>query len=268
MKAILAFMRASWLTASSYRVSMVLSLVGVVGSIIPVFFIAKALQPVMSNAIHGEGDQYFAFLLVGSLTFLFIPLAVSALPSTITGSITSGTLEAVLGTPTSMPVMLMGMMSYSFAWTAIRAGLMLVAGWFLGASISWSQLPAATLVLLLIVVSYIPVGLVAAALYLAFRTSGPLGTAVLILSSLLGGVYYPTRVIPSWLEHVSGAIPLTYGLRALRRVLLNGASISDGAVASDVGVLIAMTFVMFVVAAWLFSAAMRYARRTGSLSYY
>lgn len=266
MRAILAFMRASWLTASSYRVSMVLSLLGVVGSVIPVYFIARALQPLMSNAIRGEGEQYFAFLLVGSLTFLFIPLAVSSLPSTITGSINSGTMEAVLGTPTSMPVMVVGMMSYSFAWTALRAGLMLVAGWFLGASINWIHLPSAVLLLLLIIISYVPIGLISAASYLAFRTSGPLGAGVLILSSLLGGVYYPTHVIPSWLEHVSGAIPLTYGLRALRRVLLDGASLSS--VASDVVILLVMTAFLFAIATWIFSVAMRYARRTGSLSYY
>lgn len=266
MRSILAFMRASWLSASSYRVSMVLSLVAVIGTVIPVYFIARALQPLMSNAIQGEGHQYFAFLLIGSITFLFIPLAVSSLPSTITSSITSGTMEAVLGTPTSLPIMLLGMMGYSFAWTAIRASVMLIAGAVLGASISWTQLPFAMILLLLIILAYVPIGLMAAAAYLAFRTSGPLVPAVMVISSLLGGVYYPTHVVPSWLEHVSGAIPLTYGLRALRRVLLEGASLMS--VRTDVGILLLMTVVLFAAGGWMFSAAMRYARRTGSLSYY
>jgi ABC-2 type transport system permease protein len=266
MRQILAFMRASWLTASSYRVSMVLSLIAVTGTVIPVFFVAKALQPVMSSVIQGEGHQYFAFVLVGSITFLFIPLAVSSLPRTITSSITSGTMEAVLGTPTSMPIMLIGMMGYNFAWTALRASLMLMAGAVLGASIGWAQLPAAMILILLIILAYVPIGLMAAAAYLAFRTSGPLIHGALILSSLLGGVYYPTHVVPSWLEHVSGAIPLTYGLRALRQVLLEGASLMS--VRTDVGILLLMTVLLFAAGGWLFSAAMRYARRTGSLSYY
>lgn len=266
MRSILAFMRASWLTASSYRVSMVLSLTAVVASVIPVYFIAKALQPMMSSAIQGEGSQYFAFLLIGSITFSFIPLAVSSLPGTITGSITSGTMEAVLGTPTNMPTMLMGMMSYNFVWTALRAALMLIAGWILGASIDWIQLPAAMLLLALIIVAYIPIGLIAAASYLAFRTTGPIAMGVLVVSSLLGGVYYPTHVVPSWLEQISGVIPLTYGLRALRQVLLEGASLMS--VRGDVGMLLLMTAVLFAVGGWVFSVAMRYARRTGSLSYY
>lgn len=266
MRKILAFMRASWLNASSYRVSMVLSLVGIVGSVVPIYFIARALQPLMSNAIRGEGSQYFAFLLVGSATFAFLPLAVKALPSTLTSAITSGTMEAVLGTPTSMPVMLTGMVGYNFAWTLVRVGLMLVAGWVLGATIDWVQLPSALLLLFLIIIAHVPIGLIAAAIYLAVRTTGPLPTAVMLVSSLLGGVYYPTHVVPSWLEHISGAIPLTYGLRALRQVLLEGASLS--AVRTDVGILLLMTALLFAAAIWMFSAALSYARRTGSLSYY
>lgn len=266
MRAILAFTRASWLTASSYRVSMVLSLLGVVGTVIPVYFIAGALQPVMSKAIHGEGQQYFGFLLVGSITFLFIPLAVSSLATTITSSVTSGTMEAVLGTATRLPVILIGMMGYSFAWTAIRAAVMLAAGAALGASISWAHLPSAMLLLLLIILAYVPIGLIAAAAYLAFRTSGPLVTGVMAVSTLLGGVYYPTRVVPSWLQHVSGAIPLTYGLRALRHVLLDGGSLMS--VRHDLAVLFVMTLGLFIAGVVSFSAAINYARRTASLSYY
>jgi ABC-2 type transport system permease protein len=266
MRAILAFMRASWLTASSYRVSMIMSLVTVVGSVIPVYFVARALQPMMSSAIQGEGHQYFAFLLIGSITFMFVPLAVSALPGTITSSITSGTMEAVLGTPTSMPAMIAGMMSYSFVWTALRGVLMLIAGAVLGASISWTQLPSALLILGLIILAYIPIGLMSASAYLAFRTAGPIAMGVMVLSSLLGGVYYPTHVVPSWLERVSGLIPLTYGLRALRHVLLDGASLLS--VRNDLGILLLMTGFLFAVGGWLFAIAMRYARRTGSLSYY
>ena len=154
MRSILAFVRVGWLTASSYRLSMILSLLGVAGGIVPVYFISKALQPLMGQAIRGEGNQYFGFLLIGMLTFSFIPLAVSSLPSTITSTINNGTMEAVLGTPTSMPMMLIGMMGYPFIWGVMRATMMLLAGSVLGASIAWTQMPSAFFVLLLIIFAY------------------------------------------------------------------------------------------------------------------
>jgi ABC-2 type transport system permease protein len=266
MKAIAAFVRASWLSASSYRVSMALSLVGVIGSVVPVYFIARALQPMMQRVIQGEGQQYFAFVVVGTLTFSFIPIAVKGLPDAITSSINSGTMEAVLGTPTGMPVMLIGMMGYSFIWTFARASLMLAAAGVLGASIAWPHVPAAMAVLTLIVLAYVPIGLISAAAYLAFRTTGPIAAGIMVLSTLLGGVYYPAKVIPSWLQHISGFIPLTYGLRALRRIMLEGASLMS--VGRDIGILLTMTVFLLAAGIWIFAVAMRYARRTGSLSYY
>jgi ABC-2 type transport system permease protein len=266
MRAIGAFIRASWLSASSYRVSMAISLFGVVGAVIPVYFVAKALQPMMGHVIQGEAHQYFAFVLVGTITFSFLPLAVKGLPDAITGSINNGTMEAVLGTPTSMPVMFAGMMGYSFVWALVRAALTLLAGWVLGASIAWHQVPAAALVLALLIIAYVPIGLISASAYLAFRTTGPLAAGVLVLSTLLGGVYYPAKVVPAWLQHISGFIPLTYGLRALRKVMLEGASLRT--VGSDVAMLVLMATVLLCIGLWVFRSAMSYARRTGSLGYY
>lgn len=266
MRTVIAFVRASWLTASSYRISMIVSLLGVVGSVVPVYFVSKALQPMMAHVIRGEGGQYFAFVLIGSLTFSFLPIAVQALPNAITSSINNGTLEAVLASPTSVPAMLAGLLGYNVLWTVLRALLMLAAGAVLGASIAWHQAPAAALLLALIVFAYVPIGIITAAMYLAFRTTGMITTGVLVLSTLLGGVYYPTRVVPSWLEQISGLIPLTYGLRALRRVLLDGASLLS--VRGDIGMLLLMTIVLFGFASIAFAGAFRYARRIGSLSYY
>jgi ABC-2 type transport system permease protein len=266
MRSILAFVRVGWLNASSYRLSMILSLIGVSSSIVPVYFISKALQPLMGQVIRGEGGQYFGFLLVGMLTFSFIPLAITSLPNTITTTINNGTMEAVLGTPTSMPAMLVGMMGYPFIWATMRATAMLLAGSLLGASIAWIQAPSAFFLLLLIILAYVPIGLISASMYLAFRTTGPIATAVIAVSTLLGGVYYPSHVVPSWLLPVSKFVPLTYGLRALRRVLLEGASLLS--VWQDVVTLLLMTVFLFAIGGSLLAAAMRYARKTGSLSYY
>lgn len=266
MRAAFALVRASWLSASSYRLNMLISLVGVSAAVVPIYFVANALQGTMANAIKHEGHQYFGFLLLGTVVFSFLPIAINSLPTTIASSIGNGTLEAVLGTPTKLPVLLAGMTGYGFFFTAARALLTIVAGALLGAAISVTQLPAAALILVLIVLSYIPFGLLAAASVLAFRTASPLGRGVLILSGLLGGVYYPTHVIPSWLKAFSAFIPLTYGLRALRRVLLDRVPLT--AVASDVGMLTLFTVALLAIGIAAFAWALRYARQQGSLSHY
>lgn len=266
MREALALVRASWLSAVSYRLSMVFSIAGLAAVVVPVYFVANALQPLLAEAIAGEGGQYFAFVLVGMITLNYLADAVQSLPGAIRGGVNTGTLEALLSTPASLPSLLGGLTAYDFIWTSIRAAIFLLAGWVLGAEYAWDRVLSAVGILLLIVLSYLPFGLLTAAMVLAFRTTGPLPRLVLLLSGLLGGVYYPTTVIPSWLQHVSDAIPLTYGLRALRQVFLEGMPLA--AVTMDLAILAAFTAVLLAVSLWAFASALQYARRTGTLAQY
>jgi ABC-2 type transport system permease protein len=266
MRETLALMRASWLTASSYKLSMIMSLGGLVLTILPLYFIAGALQPVMADRIGGEGGHYFGFLVVGMLALSLLAAAVNGLPRALGSGIGNGTLEAMLATRARLPAILAGMIGYGFAWTALRGAVALVLAVVLGARLSAEHSVLALGILLLIVAASLPIGLLAGAMILAFRTPGPLPQLALLVSGLLGGVYYPTSAIPSWIQSLSHVVPLTYGLRALRRVWLEGASLGD--VASDVGILAAIAVVLFAVGSAVFALALRHARRAGTLAHY
>lgn len=266
MRSVLALVRAGWQTAASYRLRLVLSILALTFTVVPVYFVANALQPMMADTIAGQGTEYFGFLIVGMATFLLLPVAVRALPDSIGSGLRTGIFDALLGTPARLPSILAGLVGFDLLWALLRLAVLLAAAWLLGAHVAWERIAPAALVLLLIVASYVPFGLFAGALVLAFRTSGPLPQGVLALSALLGGVYYPTDVIPSWIRTVSNFVPLTYGLRALRTVLLEGAPFS--AARLDIVLLLAMTALLLVAATLTFAAALRYARRAGTLTQY
>jgi ABC-2 type transport system permease protein len=144
--------------------------------------------------------------------------------------------------------------------------LLLAAGTLFGAHVAVAGIPASLLILALIILAYVPFGIIGAALVLAFRTTGPILTGILVLSGLLGGVYYPTHVIPSWIRSVSEVVPLTYGLRALRQTLLEGDSLR--AVAPDLLALVGFVLVLMSIGIMTFMMAMHYARRAGTLAQY
>ena len=102
MRRLLALIRADALTTFSYRLQTIVWLGGMVVTIVPLYFVAQALQPVMTNAIAGEGRQYFGFLLVGIIAVLLLTTALNALPDGIRSGIGRGTLEAMLATPTPL----------------------------------------------------------------------------------------------------------------------------------------------------------------------
>lgn len=266
VRPLLAMVRAGWLAAASYRISMVTSLLWLGLSMVPIFFITSALDPIMAKAIENEGGQYFAFLLAGNATIVLVLFAVNALPTALRSGINNGSLESMLYTPTPVPVLMAGMVSYSFLWNVARVAVLICAGWVLGARGSTGGLVPGGLILLLIVLVHLPFGLFEAAVVVAFRVRTPVATVVLTLSTLLGGVYFPTHVIPSWMGELSAFLPLTYGLRALRRVALDGAPLIS--VASDIAKLSAFMVILLAGSVAAFAWALRYARRSGTLGHY
>jgi len=266
MRKISALVRATWLTAKSYRMSLLFSFGGLAVAFVPLYLAARALQPVAADSIQAEGGEYFGFLVLGLVATSLINFAMRALPGAISSGIASGTLEALLATPTRLVTLLAGLVAYPFLLTIARSVLFLVGMVLVGTSVVWTGVPLAIAVLALILVAHLSIGLAAAALHLVFRTSGPLTSAVLTVSTLLGGVYYSTNVIPEVIRPLSAAVPLMYGLRALRRALLSGEPV--GAVAADVGILATFAAVGLAVGFTAFGWALRYARRAGTLAQY
>lgn len=265
-KTIRALTRASWLQAKSYRLSLAMQLGGLLVSVVPTFFIARALQPMMENVIAGEADQFFAFVLVGSISLSLVTAGMSTLPGAISGGVSTGYFEALLMTRAPVGGILAGLTSYGLLVTLVRSTVLLSAGWLLGARIAWGLIVPALLVLALIYAAHWGLGLISAALVIAFRTSGPLTQGVTALSVLFGGVYYPVSAIPSWLGSIAAVTPLAYGSRALRRVLLLGDA--SAAWSADVGMLASMAVLLLMAGGFAMHAALRYARRVGSLGTY
>lgn len=266
MNKVVALSVAQWRVVKSYRLQTVLSFAGLVFTVVPLFFIAQAVQPVMANSIRAEGGDAFGFLLMGTIAILLVTVALSVIPNAVAGGIGTGTLEALLATPTSMPTLFAGMVAFPLLMASLRAAVLLVSGVLLGMHISPAGLPAALVAVGLLLLAHLAIGLGGAAMVLAFRTAGPLSRLVLVASTLLGGVYYPTHVIPSWLQSVSEILPLSYGLRAVRMLLLQGAPLA--AVARDLGILAGETALLLALGIAALSIALRHARHQGTLAQY
>lgn len=266
MRSVLALMRASFLTATSYRLGMVMSVGALLASVVPLYFITGALQPVAEKSIQLEGGQYFGFVVVGIAATLLLSSAVASVSTALTGTISSGTLEALLVTRTPLIQVLIGLTGYSLVWSALRASVLVAGAAMLGARVDATAVPISVLILVLMVVAYYAIGLFAGALVLVFRTSGPLVGLTIGVSGLLGGVYYSTTVIPSWLQHLSGVVPLRYALRPLRMLLLGDASYAEAL--PEILQLALFAVGLLAPGIIAFSMALQRARRAGTLAQY
>ncbi len=71
---------------------------------------------------------------------------------------------------------------------------------------------------------------------------------VLVPQVLLAGIFWPVTSLPEALEAVARVMPLTYGVEALREVLVKGADLASAALALDIAVLTGITVALMVLA--------------------
>ncbi|HET9796850.1 MAG TPA: ABC transporter permease [Gemmatimonadaceae bacterium] len=276
MRSALALMRVSFLTAASYRLAMFVSVASLVLQIVPTYFIGKTLDPFMAPAIAGQGSDYFGFLVVGTVAYLLLAAAVDALPRALERGISTGTLELIFSTPSSVASLLVGLTGYELLWTLARALVVFAAAAAFGFHAHWARAPEAFVVLSMVVATYFGFGMVAGAMVIAFRRTASLQVIVIVGSALFGGVSYPPSLIttalarysdaPTWIARIADVVPLTYGLRAVRRLIIDGETAR--AVLGDVAILAAFCVACLALGSFAFAAALRRARAEGTLSQY
>jgi ABC-2 type transport system permease protein len=266
VRKVLAIVRNDLLTRGSYRLQILVSFASLFGLLIPIYFVTRALEATMKSSLQGEGGDYFTFVLVGMIVMRYCTAVVNSLPTAFTAALRFGTLEALFATPTPVRVLVAGMSGFPILWATAEASVLAAAGAFLGARIQLAYLLPGVVILALIVLAYLSFSIFGVALLLAFRTTGAIPGAILLATNLVSGVFYPVHVIPTWVQKLSAVLPLTYGLQALRRTILNGASLQVTWV--DLATL-CLFLIVLLPASWLaLTLSLRYARRTGTLAQY
>ncbi|MCC7055602.1 MAG: ABC transporter permease [Gemmatimonadaceae bacterium] len=267
MSRMLAVARAYALGMLTYRTRTLVSLVSVLVAVIPVYFVAGALQPIAAKAIASESTEYFTYLIVGSVASFIVVEAVSAIPSFVSSYINSGTLEQLLTTPIRWPSLMAGLSLYGFGWVAMRALVLMLTAWVWATStIHWLRLPELLVIFALLALTYLGVGLVAGALVVLVRSSLFIPQAVGAFSALLGTVYFPVRVLPPLFAPLAAFVPTTPALRAARQVMLLDAPLAS--VVPEFVQLCGWTAASLAIGGTCFHLALRHARRAGTLSQY
>jgi ABC-2 type transport system permease protein len=249
----------------SYRLSFVLQFLGILFSIASFYFVGQVFGVQASPYLESYGGDYFSFVLIGIALTGYQSIALYAFSGVIQSAQSTGTLEAMLTTPTRLSTILLGSSMWNFVFTSFRVLLYLIAGVvFFGARFGGANLLAALVILVLTITSLGGIGILSASFIMVFKRGNPINFLLGSFSTLLGGVYYPVEVLPRWLQILARFYPLTYSLQAMRRALLTGASF--GALARELGFLFAFSVVLLPLGLAAFRYAVQQAKRDGSLT--
>ncbi len=263
---LLAFLRRDLREALTYKFTFVYSLVGIFFSTATFYFVAK-LIPGAAPSLAPFGGDYFSFAVVGVAFASLLGVFQEGLPGVIRNAQTSGTLEALLVTQTSAPTVLLGSSLYSLAFQSLRTVLHLVLALAVfGLKLGHVNWLGVLVVFFLTAVCFLSLGILSASFILVFKMGNPLSWIFGSVSGLLGGMVFPVAVLPAWIRWASFLLPVTYSLNGMRRSLL--ASVGFSAILPDIAALAAFNVVLLPLSLAAFRAAIRKAKKDGTLTHY
>ncbi len=260
------FLRKDFLIETSYRSTFIFQMLGILASAFVWYFIARIFNPDLKTA-GLEGIDYFSYLLFGLAFHRYLSAALASYASRLRNEQLTGTLEAMLASPTGAGSIVLGSSLWDFVMASLQVLGYILVGWaFFGVHVHLGNFAAFLLLLLLTIAAFSGIGVVAGAIVLYLKRSEPVTFLVSAVSALLGGVFYPPEGMPGWMEQASRLLPITWALRGVRRALLRDSSLAD--VLPEIQALLVFVAVLVPLGLACFHLALRRARSEGSLVQY
>lgn len=267
MKRLLAFLIRDYFTETSYRLGFLVSLGGIFLRVFIFYFLAQLVNEGAAPLLAEYNGDYFAFVLIGIAFGGYFSTGLSGFATALRQSQTTGTLEAMMMTPTPVSLLIVGSAMWSYTYTTFRVLVYLLIGvLLLDLSLAQANVLAALVSLVLAIVAFASIGILAASIIMVIKRGDPITALFGNLANLIGGVYYPIEILPEWLQLLARLLPITYALRAMRLALLTGAGWAE--LAPDLLALLLFCLVLFPTALLLFRYAVEQARADGSLTHY
>jgi ABC-2 type transport system permease protein len=202
--------------------------------------------------IPGIGYQQYLFPGIIGQTLLFTAMFMGV---SVIWDREFGFMKEILVSPVSRFTIFMGKMLGDSTAAMLQGVIVFVFGFILGIPFNPSSLAAALPVMLLLTFGLVSVGLILASFMGSLENFGAIQTFINLPLFFLSGALFPITGsgTPQWLQVASAFDPLTYGVDALRTVILGSAWTPLHPLFVDLGVVIVFDLVMFGIGTWAFS---------------
>ena len=264
-----AFVVRDFQLAVSYRLEFFMRILSILFVTTTLYFISQIFASTFSTPYAQWRDPFLAW--ITALPFLnYFMVGFSSLANAIRSEQAQGTLESVLMTPIGIPTLIVSSSAWDFVQATFHSFLYLFFGWALFGVQYRGNFLLAVLFLLLTTLVLASIGILSASFAMVFKRGDPFGIIIGTGSALFSGVFFPTQLLSQvagrGFGFVSRLIPTTYGIDGIRRVLIQGQTFAEAR--QPLVTLLVFLAALLPFSLWVFSRAVRRAKREGSLIQY
>lgn len=270
LRRIRAFIARDFQLEISYRFAFLLRVLSVLGLVTTLYFISQTFVarndcPCAESPFTQWRDPLAAWL-TGLAVLNYFMTGFSSLANAIRAEQTQGTLEGVLLTPINLPTLVASGSAWAFVQATFFSFLYFFFGWLFFNVHFRGNFLLAFFILVLTTLVLAAIGILSASFAMVFKRGDPFGMLLGTGSAIFSGVFFPTQLLGSSFGTISRLLPPTYGLDGIRRVLIEGQGFNE--VRAPILTLILFLVILMPFSLWVFSRAVRRAKREGSLIQY
>jgi len=181
---------------------------------------------VQSIGIIPGNPNYFEFMAPGVMAMVIMMAAMIGLAGSVSREKELGTLDGILSAPISRLSIIVGKSFAQVVRGLLQAALTLILAILLFGVVVHGNFGLLILLLILTVFSFIGVGVMISAIASEQETAMTIMMTVMFPMMFLSGAFFPIQQMPTALQWISKAMPLTYSVEALRKCIVLGTGIS------------------------------------------
>ena len=266
LRALFALIRKDWKQYWRYPLNAVSTIFQPLIWIVPIYFMGRAFS-VDGKAIgfsqYSGTTDFMSFILLGTVLESFINAVFWGMGYALKNDMDSGVMESNWLTPIPRLLILVGHSVTNLVITAITSmGMLFLGGLIFGFHASGDVFKALLPIIPMMLGLY-GFGFAFAAVVMVIREANTLVDTSSFLVQIFSGSNFPVNALPRFLLPVALALPLTYGLDAVRAYLIGTKTIFPLNV--ELVLLVVFMFVMLWIGTTAFKSLERRVRVLGTL---
>lgn len=271
LRRIRAFIIRDFQLAISYRVEFFIRILWILGITTTFYFISRISDGGFISFKYPNWQNLLAAWLTGMAMLNYFLVGFSSLANAIRQEQMQGTLESVLLTPINVPTVIVSSSAWSYIDATFNSFLYLFFGWLFFNVQYKGSFALALLFLILTTITLACLGVLSASFAMVFKRGDPFAILLGAGTALFSGVFFPKEMLQEALGETGGKAisfinPSTHGLDGIRSVLIQGKTFSE--VQTSFFTLLCFFAVLLPFSLWVFSRAIKRAKREGSLIQY